>query len=271
MLSSLLSNRLLLGGLGLFLLFAAFCLYHLTQMETETPQMRESPEKIVKPLVENNSETTEIPEVTETPPQPEELPQDEHFHEGEHNAPIQAKTEPPPEVELSPIQIPEGITDPEVLAAWQRLEYISLNIWEWGGVPSQRATELINQLMPPPEGFSGPTAHRDVEETIDLLGELAWSGDPRAAEVLATYLCEGSIGGRGPKNALVEMGLPAVPYLVPYMLDMTRDPLLRSRAIEVLGRIAQNHREELGGIVEHILIPRLEAILSEEEPDYHEE
>lgn len=87
---------------------------------------------------------------------------------------------------------------------------------------------------------------------------------------MATYLCEGRIGGNDPIDALVEMGPPAVPYLVPYMLDMELSPVLRSSPIEVLGRIAEKHRKDLGGIVDHIIIPRLEVILSEEEPDYHE-
>ncbi len=52
------------------------------------------------------------------------------------------------------VQIPEGITDPEVKAAWERLDYIANNIWEWGGVPSARAVELIDMLMPPPDRFS---------------------------------------------------------------------------------------------------------------------
>ena len=49
------------------------------------------------------------------------------------------------------VKIPEGITDPDVLAAWERVDYIAKNIWEWGGVPSQRTEELIAQLMPPPD------------------------------------------------------------------------------------------------------------------------
>ncbi|RKU28213.1 hypothetical protein C6497_09510 [Candidatus Poribacteria bacterium] len=194
--------------------------------------------------------------------------------------PVVDKPKPPPQpAETEPVSrdykpkrvvIPEGITDPEVKKAWERVEYIAKNIWEWGGEPSHRVVELIDELMPAPDGFSGPSGHRDLEETIDLLGELAWSGDPRAAQVIATYLCEGRVGGNDPVNAMVEIGPPAVPYFVPYMLDMEWDPLLRSRALEVLGRIAERHREELEGIVDYIIIPRMEAILSEERPDYHE-
>ncbi len=159
------------------------------------------------------------------------------------------------------VQIPEGITDPEVKAAWERLDYIANNIWEWGGVPSARAVELIDMLMPPPGRFSGPKAHDDAEDTINLLGELAWSGDPRAAEAVATYYCEGIIGGTDPRDALVAIGPPAVPYLIPYLLDDNT-----AGAVGPLGEIAVKYREDLGGITEHIIIPRFEEIAAIENP-----
>ena len=104
-----------------------------------------------------------------------------------------------------------------------------------GRLPSDETVHLINQLMPPPDGFSGPTGHSDAEDTINLLGRLD-PNDPRAAEVMATYLCEGRIMGNGPINALVKMG---VLILIPYMLDDTLMPALRRMPIEVLGRIAK--------------------------------
>ena len=203
----------------------------------------------------------------------EEHPAQGHFHEDgtfhvdEHDDPIKPSSR---DYTPTQIQTPDGITDPDVKAAWERLDYIANNIWEWGGVLSDRAVELIGMLMPPPDGFSGPTGHRDGEETMYLLTELALLGDPRAAEVFAIYNCEGIIGGLSIENMLVEMGVPAVPYLIPYMLDETHMPALRGNAVIVLGRIAEKHRKDLGGVVEHIIIPRLEAILSEEEPDYFE-
>ncbi len=168
------------------------------------------------------------------------------------------------------VDIPEGITEPAVLAAWHRVEYIANNIWAWGGVPNPATPGLVAQLMPSPDGFSGPTGHSDMEETFDLLGSLD-TNDPRSIVVMATYLCEGLVGGLSPINMLAEMGVAAVPYLIPYMLDMGAKPYERSYPIEVLGRIAARHRAELGGIVEHILIPRFEAILAQEKPDYFEE
>ncbi len=168
------------------------------------------------------------------------------------------------------VDIPEGITEPAVLAAWHRVEYIANNIWEWGGVPNPETPSLIAQLMPSPDGFSGPTGHSDMEETFDLLGSLD-TNDPRSIVVMATYLCEGLVGGLSPINMLAEMGVAAVPYLIPYMLDMGAKPYERRYPIEVLGRIAARHRAELGGIVEHILIPRWEAVLAQEKPNYDEE
>ena len=203
--------------------------------------------------------------------------EDGTWHEGPHEThetpngtiptqpPVAASRDYTPTV----VQIPEGITDLDVLAAWKRVDYIANNLWEWGGVANAETPELIAKLMPAPDGFSGPTGHSDAEETIDLLGSLD-RNDPRSIVVMATYLCEGRVGGRGPKNALVEMGVPAVPYLIPYMLDMERSPVLRSRALEVLCQIAERHRADLDGIVEHIIIPRLETILSQEKPDYDE-
>ena len=226
--------------------------------------------------------TTEVEKPTTEAPV-EETQQGGHFHEDGtwHEGPHETHETPNGAIPAQPpvaasrdytptvVQIPEGITDPDVLAAWKRVDYIANNLWEWGGVANAETPELIAKLMPPPDGFSGPTAHSDAEETIDLLGSLD-PNDPRTVEIMAIYLCEGLVGGRGPKNALVNMGVPAVPYLIPYMLDMERSPLLRSRALEVLCQIAERHRADLDGIVEHIIIPRLEAILSQEKPDYDE-
>ena len=236
----------------------------------------QEPVMIIKPV------EVEKPANQPKPPPPGETHETGHWHGDEWHADPHDPPEVPTDKIPQPletaasraytpavVEIPEGITEPEVLAAWQRVDYIANNIWEWGGVANPETPALIAQLMPAPGGLSGPTGHSDAEETIDLLGSLD-PNDPRTIEVMATYLCEGLVGGRGPKIALVKMGVPAVPYLIPYMLDMERSPVLRSRALEVLCQIAERHRIDLVGIVDHILIPRLEAILSQEKPDYHE-
>lgn len=259
-------NKLYWGiGVLFVLLIVGATVFVLVKDRAATRQ----PETELEALQERK-EDKNTPEVSE-----DEHPEHGNFHEdgtshvGEQDDPIQP---PSPSRDYTPtqIQIPDGITDPEVKAAWERLDYIANNIWEWGGVPSNRAVELIDILMPLPDGFSGPTGHRDGEEAINMLAELAWIGDPRAAEVIAKYNCEGLIGGLSIERMLIEMGVPAVPYLVSYMLDETHMPALRSRSIAALGPIAEKHRKDLGGIVEHIIIPRLEAILAEEEPDYDE-
>ena len=208
------------------------------------------------------------PEQKRIPKEHGHVHEDSTFHVGDE--PEHVGDEPEPIVPVSRdyeptrVQIPEGISDPKVKAAWKRLDYIANNIWEWGGVPSQRAVELIDILMPPPDGFSGPTAHQDVEDTINLLGELAWSNDPRAAEVVATYLCEGIIGGNDPIDALVSIGPPAVPYLVHYLLDL--NTAVPSRAVNALGLISERYRKDLGGIVDYIIIPRFEMYAALENP-----
>ena len=262
------SKKMIWGFATLILLIisAVGFLFYRQYMEIE--QLKRESAKDDK-LLEQRQNQKQTPKADDAQRETGHFHEDGTFHVGGHPDPI--ATEPPTrDYKPTQVQIPEGITDAEVKKAWERVDYIANNIWEWGGVPSHRTVELIDQLMPPPDGFSGPTGHSDLEDTINLLGWLD-TNDPRCAEVLATYLCEGRVGGNGPIDMLVDVGVPAVPYLIPYMLDMELSPVLRSRALEVLGRIAEKHRDELGGIVDHIIIPRLEAILSEEEPDYFEE
>ena len=47
------------------------------------------------------------------------------------------------------VKIPEGITAPDVKAAWERLDYISKNRHQWGNF-SHRALELMAELTPVP-------------------------------------------------------------------------------------------------------------------------
>ncbi len=179
------------------------------------------------------------------------------FHEGAPTDPIQTDTHSR-EYQPAPVQIPEGITDPEVLAAWERVDYIANNIWEFGGVPSPRAEELIAELYPP---TLSDDSHGEGE--MDMLSELAQYGDPRAAVVFATYAGEGIVTGKGMNRALVEIGVPAVPYLIPYIeppYDFSvKEPMAAAYA---LGHIGVQHREELAGVIEHIIIPKLEVFIN---------
>ena len=260
------SKKMIWGLATLIILIGAVgFLFYRQYMEIE--QLKKEVAQDDKVLEQHRNQKT--PEVADAQRSTGHFHEDGTFHVGDHPDPIETE---PPSRDYNPtrIQIPEGITDPEVQKAWERVDYIANNIWEWGGVPADRTVELVDQLMPPPDGFSGSSGHSDLEDTINLLGELSSYQDPRAIEVLATYLCEGRVGGAEMIDALVEMGPPSVPYLIPYMLDMDQNPSLRSHPINILGRIAEKHRDELGGIVDYIIIPRLEAILSEEEPNYHE-
>ncbi|RKU12740.1 hypothetical protein C6501_10695, partial [Candidatus Poribacteria bacterium] len=178
--------------------------------------------------------------------------EDGTFHEGAPPDPIQTQ---PPTRDYTPAQVktPEGITDPDVQAAWERVEYIANNIWAFGGVASPRAEELISALYPP---TIGDDSHGEGE--MDLLSELRQYRDPRAAVVFATYTGENIISGEAMNEALVEIGVPAVPYLLPYIeppYDLAvKDP---GAAAFALGRIGVQHREELAGVIEHIIIPKL--------------
>ena len=100
---------------------------------------------------------------------------------------------------------------------------------------------------------------------MEMLSELSQYRDPRAAEVFATYAGEGIIGGHAMADALVEIGVPAVPYLIPY-IDPPYDVYVPAEAAIALGRIGAQHREELGGVVEHIIIPKLEAFMKSNAP-----
>ncbi len=209
-------------------------------------------EKLLKPpQVKNNSPV-------EQPTNPVHVQEDDAPHEGEHDDPIEVT--PSRDYKPVKVQIPEGITDPDVLAAWEHLEYIANNIWDFGGVPSDENAALIAQLMPPPDRFSGLSGHSDAEETINLLRSLD-RNDPRSAEVLVTYYCQNIIGGIGPRNAIINIGPPAVPLLIPYLFEDGN-----AEAVAALGGIVVKHRKELGGIVDHIIIPKFEEIAAIEDP-----
>ena len=190
--------------------------------------------------------------------------EDGTFHAQPHDTPSTTQTQKDTTAAPTPptAQTPTETTPPDdpIAAAWERLEYISQNIYEWGGVASPRATQLIDELMPPPvlidEGHG--------EKITELIVELIAQRDPRSAEVLVAYKFGGGISGKAMTDALVEIGPPSVPLIIPYLIEDSQT-LFTGRSIMVLGRIAEEYRSELGGIVEHIIIPRLEVIVADED------
>ena len=121
--------------------------------------------------------------------------------------------------------------------------------------------------MPPPvlidEGHG--------EEVYALMEELIAQGDPRAAEVIITTICDGSMSSRDMYDALVAIGPPAVPYILPYLEKvMVQGGYVPASVFRSLTSIAAAHRDDLGGIVEHILIPKFTTIAADEDfSHYH--
>ncbi len=233
---------------------------YIKQLEQDVTEQKQQ-----SPLI--NKVTVVVPPTEQAAPKGH-VHEDGTFHEGEHPEPVEV---PPSDVTVSrdytpvKVQIPEGITDSDVLAAWEHVEYIANNIWDWGGVPVAENEALIAALMPPSNGFSGPDGHSDAEETIELLGALD-PNDPRAAPVLVAYFCGGIIGGMGPRDTLVYIGPPAVPLLLSHLFDDNTPHILLGRSVDALGGIAVKYRKEIPGIVDHILIPKFEEFAAIADP-----
>ncbi len=175
-------------------------------------------------------------------------------------------------------RVPEGaVTTPDfssvpkdddpVKAAYKRLEYIKNNPYAWGGVHSERATELIDQLMTE----SGPIRfidHNHGDEVSEQIAELCRQGDPRAAGVLIAHMSDGDISWTLMDDALAAIGPPAVSYILPYlekgMKEKDRDIMISWEIFDSLTRIGVQHRGDLGGILDHIIIPKFEAIAADE-------
>ena len=219
----------------------------------------------------------EVEKPTEAPkPPPPGASANGHWHGEEwHDAPHEPPETAPaaPVVSAGQSYIPEGAVvtpnfpavDPSedpVAAAYKRLEYIKNNPYAWGGVHSERATELIAVLLPPPE----PVDHNEGDELSTLMYELTLQGDPRAAEVIIANICDGYIGGTG--DALVEIGPPAVPYILPYLergiTEAGRFIYIRLAVFRSLSGIGVRYRDDLGGIVDHIIIPKFQEIAADE-------
>ncbi len=195
---------------------------------------------------------------------------DFHVHEdgtphiGTHDEPKVEYTAPEGAVTKPDFPKIDPNEDP-VKAAYKRLEYIKNNPYAWGGVHSERATELIDQLMTE----SGPIRlidHNHGDEVIGQIEELCEQGDPRAAAVLIAHMCDGDTLGQVMVDTLEEIGPPAVPYLLTYLeKDMTQGLDMSTGMYDALGRIGARYQDDLDGIVDHIIIPKLEVIIADED------
>ena len=194
-----------------------------------------------------------------------------HYHGDEWHADPH-ETHDPPAVSAGQSYIPEGAdvspnfppVDPNedpVEAAYKRLEYIKNNPYAWGGVHSERATELIAELMPP----TVANDHNEGEQNLGRIDELIAQNDPRAGEVLITNMCEAIFIYAPAVDALEQIGPPAMPYILHYLEKGVAEGGTMSTVIfEALADIGLRYRSDLGGIVDHIIIPKLEVIATDD-------
>ena len=157
---------------------------------------------------------------------------------------------------------PEGLeefdAEDPVAKAWAKLDEIADNPFGWGGNADPRTAGLVQQLMPPIMYFESE-AH--AEEILGLLDKLARLQDPRAIETLVVNMCEGPGSSRLVLETLGSMGPPVVPYLLPYLDEEDESSMGVFIAAKILGQTGVQHRADLDGIVEHIILPKLEKQL----------
>ena len=163
---------------------------------------------------------------------------------------------------------PEGLdaldADDPVARAWAKLDELAENRFAWGGNTSPQTPGLIAQLTPTVEYFA---TEGDAEAIGDLLDELAYLRDSRSIETLIAYQFGGNILTGDVEQALIDMGPPVVPHLVPYLDKVYQGwpvdyPFEVSMAADILSPIGVQHRGDLDGIVEHIILPKLEERLA---------
>ena len=227
-------------------------------LQTRPPK---APIAIIKP-VEVEQPKAEAP-VGKTP-QGGHVHEDGTFHAKPHETPEpkevspQETYKPPPGAVTTPDFPPVDPNEDPVKAAYKRLNYIKNNPYAWGGVHSPRATELISELMPPPVIMD----HAHGEQLIALINELEAQGDPRAAEVYIATIRKGYMGSGG--HEFIAIGPPAVPYLLSYLEEgMVQGGTMSIGVFRALAGIGERYRSDLGGIVEHLIIPKLELIAAD--------
>ncbi len=265
-------NKKLYWGLGvLFGLIIGGFVFLLVQQKAELNQWEADAAK------DKKLTTAETPPIVENKPPPPE-PGYTWVQHGDHfdKVPLAATSETPVQhtapkgATLKPVFPTTDTNDAPVKAAYKRLEYIKNNPYAWGGVHSQRATELIAQLMTE----SGPIRlidhnHGDLVE--QQITELCKQGDPRAAEVLISHMCDGDVLGQAMTDALEEIGPPALPYILPYLEKFVAEGGTTSIGMfDALGRIGARYRDDLGGIVDYIIIPKLKVIAADEDNERYD-
>ena len=155
-----------------------------------------------------------------------------------------------------------------VAKAWAKVDYIADNPFAWGGHADPRTPALIAQLTPPPVIMgSDEGAPDDIsEDIVMLMEELCPLRDPRSIEILVAYKVESPFSGSPLTDALIAMGPPVVPHLIPY-LDLKEEDEYYTRGVataaRILGPVGTRYREDLEGIVEHIILPKLEQLYAE--------
>lgn len=263
-------NRKLLWGLAaLMILIIGATVFLTVKNQAEIRQLEREAADAQKQLQQHNAQKEMAEEGQQhlDPAHPD-------FHVHEDGTPHIGTHDEKPKVQYT---APEGAVlkpdfpkvDPKadpVKAAYERLEYIKNNPYAWGGVHSPRATELIAELLP----AELPADHNEGDERELLIWELREQNDPRAAEALIALMCDG--GGGVSSDALVEIGPPAVPYILPYLERADTKGSDRIyidlNVFDSLTRIGVRYRDDLGGIVDHIIIPKFKEIAADEEDRY---
>ena len=167
-----------------------------------------------------------------------------------------------------------SVSKDPIAEAWQRLAYISENIYEWGGTASSETAECIAALEEiRMEGLRVAALVKKGEEFetfLDPCGEVACEimtglldlGDPSALEYAIPHLIDSTFGGGSTyDDRLLKLGPVSVPHLIPYLDNEDSSRLWY--VITLLGRIGERYREGLGGIVEYIILPKLKRLVAE--------
>ena len=171
-------------------------------------------------------------------------------------------------IELRELVKPENLgeldADDPVAKAWAKLDALAENRFAWGGNTHPQTDELIAQLEWPP-----PPAMENEEHAMDLsfvITDLAKLRDPNSIEALVAYQCDSGTSSGLADQTLIALGPPVVPHLIPYLDEALKEKRGSKgvlKAARILSAIGTQHRAELDGIVEHIILPRFEQLFAE--------